>query len=116
MSDPKDPYHDAAFAGALGGMFAQQASLSTNQESVLPYNGPIVAANAFAFCIFNNIGEPEGSVAPATADLLRKLCQAWWRNRNPNAMTEPVYSNSESYTDIVLGILTIFNIANADLV
>lgn len=96
--DPNNPdIYNAAFAGALGGMFAKQTVAITNQAY---YDIICLDASTFALDFDSRIAHME-SVPTKNCDLIRKLCEAWWRFRNPISLDQALAGAVEAFYDPV---------------
>ena len=102
---------DAALCGGLGGMLAGQ--LSTD-DTTGDWSSYIAAAVAFAYAIdvvFAAVSaDTEGGLPTTTAaqDMLRQICHAWMRNRNPPQSVAAHSVISNGYLDIAGGIVAYF--------
>ena len=115
MTTPNEPvFYDAALAGALGGMYSGQAGTIVSDEEVNTYTITTQDAVAFALMIDSTIGIVEGPTV-AQADLLRKLCQAWWRGRNPNGQNQVDAIVPAFYNDICGAIVEAWTVGKAFL-
>lgn len=97
---PNNPdIYNAAFAGALGGMFAKQTTAITSAAYYEIINND---ASIFALDFDSRISHQE-SIPTRDCDLIRKLCEAWWRFRNPLSLDQALAGAVEAFYDPVAG-------------